>query len=119
MAELEAVAGILDLTVEHGVGFTFTATWKVDGVPVPLTDYTAKLHVRESSEDTGTPLLELTEAAGLVLGGAAGTIIVTIDKTQNVFENRSLVWDIVLEDVAGVPIKLLGGSFNSIMGVTK
>lgn len=62
-----------DLTIYQGADFDLQFTWKINGVAVSLTGYTARLQVRDPS-DGNTILLSLTtENGGIVLGGAAGT----------------------------------------------
>ena len=61
-----------DLTLYQGATFEKTWTVKVDNVPVNWTGYTAQFEVKEVSSDT--VIFNITPT----LGGAAGTIAVTI-----------------------------------------
>jgi hypothetical protein len=75
-------AGKYNIVIEQGATFSLPLTWKTSsGVLFNLTGYTARMQVRQHNEAT-SPLLTLTtENGGIVLGGAAGTIIVTIAAT--------------------------------------
>jgi hypothetical protein len=61
----------------------FTVYSVVNGVktPVDLTGYTAKLQMRLNYADI-TPVLALTDGAGITLGGSAGTILCHATPTQ-------------------------------------
>lgn len=72
----------INLALYQGTTWRRTLTWQA-GAPlaaVDLTDFTARLQVR--SPFGGEPLLTLTEAAGLTLGGVAGTIGIEITAAQ-------------------------------------
>jgi hypothetical protein len=75
-------AGIYDITIEQGATFQMSLTWKDStGSPVNLTGYSARMQVRSSYESEDT-LVSLTSTGGdIVLGGALGTIAVTIAAT--------------------------------------
>lgn len=71
-------AGQLDLLIEAGATFEVLLTWEdPDGDPIDVTGFDARMQVRNN---TGTLLLDLTSdpAAGLTLGGAAGTIAIRV-----------------------------------------
>jgi hypothetical protein len=67
-------AGILDFTIEQGATFNLLLTWKINGTPVNLTGYTARLAARVDVEDTEVILSLTTSNGGITLGGSAGTI---------------------------------------------
>ena len=75
-------AGVYDITIEQGATFTMSLTWKDStGSPVNLTGYTARMQVRTNYEAEST-LVSLTSSGGdITLGGALGTIAVTIAAT--------------------------------------
>lgn len=76
------MAGRYDLTIEQGATFTKTFTWKQSGAAVDLTSYHARMQIRETKDAT-TALVDLDDQTkgGIVLGGVAGTIAVTISAT--------------------------------------
>lgn len=72
-ARLTSIPGNYDLTIVQGATLDLLLTYKDDaGVVINLTGYTARLKIRTAV--AGSELVSLTEADGLVLGGAAGTI---------------------------------------------
>lgn len=63
----------------QGATFTHTFTHRVNGTAVNLTGYTARMQARTRVRGVvGSAAFTLTSSSGLVLGGAAGTIAVTI-----------------------------------------
>jgi hypothetical protein len=72
-------AGIYDVTLEQGATFTRTITYNTSaGSPVDLTGFTAEMDLRPSY-NSSTVVLTLTTANGrIALGGAAGTITLTV-----------------------------------------
>lgn len=77
-------AGQLNLGVRRGVNFSVVLTWRDEtDVLVDLTGYTAEMDVRTTEADTGTQLLTLTTSnSRITLGGAAGTITLTVSTRQ-------------------------------------
>ena len=70
------MAGNYDIKIEKGADYDVTITW--GNPPVNLTNYTAKLEIRDRKG--GTTLYEtLTETDGITLGGVAGTIALHIE----------------------------------------
>jgi hypothetical protein len=69
--------GALNFSIYIGATFQLTLTWTDgDDVPVDLTGYTAACTIR-ADQDT---ILSLTTTNGrIVLGGTAGTIVMTVD----------------------------------------
>ena len=73
-------AAVHNLNLEKGIAFARNLLWKdSDGVAVDLTGRTAKLQIRSLA---GALLVELTELAGITLGGVAGTIVIVITSAQ-------------------------------------
>lgn len=105
-------AGLYDITIEAGATFRLAITWKDDaGVAINLTGYSARMQVRETYEATDT-ILSLTSGAGdIVLGGSAGTVVVTVPAatTQKLFHSYA-VYDLELEASNGVVTRLLQGN---------
>jgi hypothetical protein len=70
-----------DMTIFRGLTFTKVFTLKAGGVPVNLTGWTAEFKAKASV--TSTPnVIDLTSAPGIVLGGTAGTITITVSATD-------------------------------------
>lgn len=78
---MTAIPGNYDLTIVQGATLDLLLTYKDSaGVVINLTGYTARLKIRTAV--AGTEVVSLTEADGLVLGGAAGTIRIQRSATQ-------------------------------------
>jgi hypothetical protein len=74
-------AGLWNFTIEQGEYWTKTLTWKDASLdPIPLTGWHAILTIAREAEST--PQLVISDTTtGIVLGGDAGTIAMTIDLT--------------------------------------
>lgn len=110
-------AGIYHITVEQGATYSRRLTWKINSNPVDLTGYSARMKVRKYSRTT--PLLSITTADDIALGGAAGTIDITISAT----DTANLVadkynYDLELVSGAGIVTRLVKGSFTVSAEVT-
>lgn len=123
------MAGKLDLDIEQGATFTRVFTWQdAGGEPVDLTGYAARLQVRETHGSLESVLDLSSPSAGLELGGAAGTITLTITASQTadivVADDgsdtpvRALVYDLELANGAFVK-RLLAGAFTVSKEVTR
>lgn len=71
-----------NLYVYRGATLSEAVTWKDENnVPIDLTGFTARMHMRETLE-AATPFLTLTtENGGIALGGVAGTIDIIASAT--------------------------------------
>jgi hypothetical protein len=102
-----------DISAEQGSDYLATITYKnSSGVLVNLTGYTARMQVRRtlSSDDA---YLRLTSAGGLALGGAAGTIGITISAAaMETVPSGSYVYDLEIIDTNGKVTKILKGDFE-------
>jgi hypothetical protein len=107
---------------EQGATLLRNITWKDGmGAPVNLTDYTARMQVRESI-DAPTVLMELTtENGGITLGGVAGTIVLSQDAvTMAAVTWTSGVYDLELvAGVGGQVTRLLSGRIKVNPEVTR
>jgi hypothetical protein len=103
--------GIYNIVCPQGATFDRTFTLTVDGTAQNLTGYTAAMMVRESA-DASTAVISLSTAgSGIVLGGAAGTIAVTIGASvTGAVDAGSYSYDLELYSGA-VTTRLLQGSF--------
>lgn len=113
-------AGTYDITIEQGATFSRVFTWTADGSNVNLTGYTARMMVRSDIEDTNALLTLTTENGGISLGGAAGTITVTISATATAALTRgSAVYDLELISGSSVVTRLLKGVVSITREVTR
>lgn len=113
-------AGIYNITIEQGATFTKTITWTdALGAPVNLSGYTARAKGRRSY-NASTSLFSISTGAGIVLGGALGTIVLTItDETTAAMTPGKGVWDLEVESAGGVVTRLLEGRMTVTPEATK
>ncbi len=126
-AEPKTLPLLYDYSCRQGETFTRVITWCVGtvaqcnagtGTLVNLTGYTAKLQVRDTI--TGTVVDEWTDAGGIVLGGAAGTITWTMTAAETaLYPVGALSYDLRLTSGAGVVTYLLYGHVSVHARVTQ
>ena len=109
-----------DLLIEQGATFSQLVTYKESGVAVNLTGYTARMQVRSTLE-SAEALIELTTANGrIALGGAAGTITLTISATDTAALTAGRgVYDLELVSGSGIVTRLLQGVATISRNVTR
>jgi hypothetical protein len=115
-------AGIHNIKIEQGATFSQTFTWKISGNPVDLTGYTARMKVRDTTRRASAvnEMISLTSpSGGIVLGGAAGTIAVTISAsaTAAVVAGK-YAYDLELAAPNATVTRLLKGNFTVLSEVT-
>lgn len=112
--------GILNLTFPQG------ATWKLAmtytdsaGDPINLSNYTARMQVRQSYTATQT-VLSLTNGSGITLGGTAGTIDLLIPATTTASIGAAqYVYDLEIESASGEVTRVVQGTFSVTPEVTR
>lgn len=113
-------AGILPLSVEQGATFRKSMVWKINGNPVNLTGYTARLQARANR--SFDPMLSLTSDAGggITLVEAEGRITITIsaDTTSGLHVGKHK-YDLELESAGGEVTRLVKGMFTVSEGITE
>ena len=109
-----------DITIEQGATFSLVITYKDNDTPVSLTGYTARMQVRATLESAST-LVELTTANNrIALGGAAGTITLTISATDTAaLTSGRGVYDLELVSGSGIVTRLLQGVATISRNVTR
>ena len=115
------MAGSFDFTIEQGATFHLGMTWKIDTVPVNLTNWTARLQARVDVEDTEVILSLTTDAGGgITLGGAAGTITLDRNATQTaLLQTGQFVYDLELISGVSTVTRLLQGQLTISAEVTR
>lgn len=110
--------GDLDLRMYQGATFRYVLTWLEDDVPKNLTNYTARMQVREHINAT-TTILSISTDDDITLGGAAGTITIEVAASDTEDIDPGLyVYD--LELVAGSTVtRLVEGTFMVSGEVTR
>lgn len=127
-------AGTLNLTAEQGATFDTTITWQVGNpaAPVDLTGYTARMQIKDNFLDSAIQVAQLTtENGGITLGGALGTIKMTLTAVETAAISvppnasaptsrpiRTLVYDLELVK-DGYVTRLVEGMFSISGEVTK
>lgn len=77
MATVSGKAASLDLVIEKNADFSVQLTWTDSlGAAIDLSGYTADLTAKDAA---GNTIINLTELAGITLGGVAGTIVIAIE----------------------------------------
>lgn len=112
------MTGKYNLVCGQGTTFTFSFTVKTGDTAWDLTGYTATMTVRPFIGSNETTILATNSNGKIVLGGVAGTVVVTFDDaTTAEFEPARYVYDFVL-DSGSVVTRLLEGKFIVTPGVT-
>lgn len=113
------MAGTLNLTLAQGSTWSVTLTYKdANGAAINLSGYSAAMQVRVSHAATST-VLSLTSGSGITLGGAAGTITISVTAIATAaIEAGTYVYD--LELVTGATVtRLIEGSLTVTPEVTR
>ena len=101
------------ITIEQGATFKLNMTvYEADGTTLRnLTGFTARMMVREKYTSTAALLTATTENTKIALGGALGTIAVTIPATETAaVVAKKGVYDFELVSNTGVVERLLEGA---------
>lgn len=130
-----------NLDVRQGETFSFVYTHKVNGSPVNLTGYTARMSVKLNLLSTASAFFsDGSDADGgtITLGGALGTITLamTADQTtaldqtdafinaflgsgQKLERELDFIYDLEIESPAGVVTRVIEGILTFHRGVTQ
>ena len=114
------VAGQYNIVADQGATFTRNVHWfAADGDPINLTDYTARMQVRERFV-SATPVLSLVSPTNITLGGSSGSIVVTASATaMTAVGAGDYVYDLEMVASNGVVTRLLQGTFKVRPEVTR
>ena len=113
-------AGTYNIVCDQGPTFSRVITWKnSSGTAIDLTNYTARMQVRDGYSATSSLLSLTTENGGITLGGVAGTITLVASATATAaLTPDQYVYD--LEMITGTTVtRLVQGSFTVTPEVTK
>lgn len=113
-------AGQYNLTVEQGATLSEVFTWKdPTGALIDLTGYSAKMQVRRAPGADELYLEASTGAGTIVLGGAAGTVTITVlAATTAALSFTTGSWDLVLTAGDGTVTRLVEGTATLDRSVT-
>lgn len=108
------------LVLEQGADFNLNMTYKLNGVIVNLTGYSARMQVRKTVKSPTTVLSLTSPAGGITLGGALGTIDIYVPAaTVAAIPAGSYVYDLELVSGGGAVKRLLQGSIPVTGEVTR
>jgi hypothetical protein len=111
--------GLYEITCYQGADYDQTFTVAQSGTALNFSGYTSRMQVRNSTDATAT-LLSLTDGSGIVLGGTAGTIALTITNAQSAaIPSGSYAYDLELISGSTVVTRLLQGAFIVVGNVTR
>jgi hypothetical protein len=115
-------AGIYNIIADQGATLSRTVTWKDSAkTPINVTGYTARMHVRSNVTSNTTVLVLTTENSRISLGGATGTVTLTVSAADmtNVTSGQ-YVYDLELvAPVSNVVSRLIQGNFSVRAEVTR
>lgn len=99
-----------DLSIDQGSTFTSVVEYVTDtGAVIPLTGYSARMQFR-TSYDAASPALSLTEGAGLVTNGAAGSVTITVAAAATAsIPAKDYLYDLEVFNGAGDVKRLIEG----------
>ncbi len=111
-------AGTYNIYIEQGATYDQTFTWTINGNPVNVTGYTARMQLR-SAVASPTVVFDVLVDGTFTLGGAAGTIRVQITAAKTtLIAAGSYVYDLELVNGA-VVTRLLSGAVTVSPEVTR
>jgi hypothetical protein len=110
-------AAIWNITLEQGATFEKTLLWADSSVnpptPINLTGYTARMQVRRyAGAPDADKVVDIASGSGITLGGAAGTIAISIPSatTAAIPAGFQGVYDLELVSGTGKVTRLVQGS---------
>jgi hypothetical protein len=108
--------------MRHGATFVKNYQWKTGtpALPVNLTGWTARVHIREKLADAAI-LLALTTENGAITLDASGNIAVTVSaaQTKAFTPLKKAVFDLELQSPTGFVRNLVGGTIEIGLNVTR
>jgi hypothetical protein len=111
-----------DAAIEQGATYTKQIVWKDGGgVPMDLTGYSARMQIRKTIGSTKVLVdLATSPGSGIALGGALGTIVLTISAALTTAITEAVgVYDLELVSGGGVVTRLLEGDVEIKPEVTR
>ena len=113
--------GDYDFTIYQGATFSQSIAWQDEnGTPINVTGSAARMQMR-ASQDEAAPFITLTtENGGIALGGAAGTVTLTISAADtSTLTATGGVYDLEIISPGGIVTRLLQGAIIIIKEVTR
>jgi hypothetical protein len=114
------IAGVYNINIDQGATFERLITVKnPDGVLYDLTNYTARMHIRDEYETDSFLVALTTENGGITLGGAAGTISLYLSPSSTMLLERDCVYDLELIAPDSKVYRLIQGKARTSREVTR
>ena len=114
------MAGKYAFTLDQGATWDTSLYIEVDGSPMDLTGYTARMQARATIPDDTVIFSWTSDGGQLVLGGTAGTVILNVaDTITAAYPSGTFVYDLELESDTGRTMRLLQGPFTITPEVTR
>ena len=112
---------VYNMDAPQGQTLNRVLTWKIDGTPVNITGFSARMMVRPTASAASIYLsLTSNTGGGLTLGGALGTITVYATAAQMAAVPAGQhAYDLELVSGSGEVTRLIGGKFNVSAEVTR
>ncbi len=108
-----------DIVIEQGATFIKELTWKNGaGTPVDLTGRTARMQLRRTVDSAEVVHTMTTENGGITLGGAAGTVTMSIPATTTATFTHDGVYDLEIVNGSSVD-RLVQGGYSVSKEVTR
>lgn len=111
--------GRYNYRIVQGDTFQNAPVWKINSLPVNVTDYTARMQIRRSAT-SDTSLIELTsENGGITVGTVDGSFTLYMsDTTTSALPTGDFVYDLEITSPDAVVTTLLNGGFTVSPQVT-
>lgn len=105
------MAANYDITIEQGATFQLNLIWKDSGGnPIDLTDYTARMQVRQKYTSDEAALSLSTENGTIVMGGVSGTVNISAPAADTAnLSIKTGVYDVEIVSPSGVVTRLIEG----------
>lgn len=112
--------GYFDIVVSRGASYATSMIIKVDNEPLNLTDYDAKLQVRDSYDSEDILYEMSTDIGNIEITPMSGKVDLIISKDDSVeFDFDVGLYDLLLISPSGEVLRYLEGNFRVLKGVTR
>jgi hypothetical protein len=113
-------AGKHDIYIEQGATWSLPLIWQTaEGVPIDVTGYTARMHIRKKLADDEFEAELTTENGSIAIGGADGAITLSLTAEQTTaIDIKGGVYDLEMVKDA-VVTRLLEGTVIISLEVTR
>lgn len=112
---------VYDIIADQGATFLRTISLKSSKkLPVALTNYTGRMHIRETVSATEIIETQTTENGRITIGASAGTVSILIPPTDmEEITPGTYVYDVEIESPDGEVTRVVNGKFTVRAEVTR